>query len=140
MKVVVQWTVVLVNVCSWKGVRLVPLPLLPGLWSIFVGDMLSGVAASCSRTACHYLRCTRLVTSVGPLIDFLMLLGTLGIGVCVSKERVILLLSSLWDVGMLVGVCTLGTCCMLGVVGGVVVSLKRSGCACMWACVASMIS
>jgi hypothetical protein len=103
------------------------------------GDVLSGVAASCSHTGCHFLRHSHLVALVGLLIGALLLLDTLRIGVCVSMERVILLLSSVWGVGMLVGVCTLGTCCMLGVAGGVAVSSKQPGCVCVWACVVSMI-
>ena len=95
------------------------------------GDVLSGVAASCSRTACHFRRRSRLVAPFGLLIGTLLLLDTLGIGVYVSMERMILLLSSLWGEGTLVGVCTLGTRCMLQVAGGVAVSSKRSGCACM---------
>ncbi len=71
-----------------------------------------------------------MVESVGMLVGTPLLLGTLGTGVCVSMERVILLLSSIWGVGTLGGVCTLGTCCMLGVADGVAVSLKRSGHAC----------
>ena len=39
----------------------------------------------------------------------------------------------------ILGVCTLGTRCMLGVAEGVVTSSKRSGRDCTWACVASMI-
>ncbi len=65
-------------------------------------------------------------------------------------EHVVLLLSSVWVAGTLgsactlrtcgmLGVCTLGTCCMLGVAEGVATSSKRSGCACTWAFVASMI-
>ena len=56
------------------------------------GDVLSGVAASRSCTARRFLRCSRLVALVCLLIGALLLLGTLGIGVCVSMERVILLL------------------------------------------------
>ncbi len=103
------------------------------------GDVLSGVAASRRHPACHFLRHSHLVALVGLLIGALLRLDTLGIGVCVSMERVIFLLPSVWGVGTLVGVCTLGTCCMLGVPGGPAVSSKQSGCVCMWACVASMI-
>ncbi len=42
-----------------------------------------------------------------------MSVGTLGIGACVCMERVICLLSSVWGMGVLAGVCTLGTCCIL---------------------------
>jgi hypothetical protein len=94
------------------------------------GAVLIGVAALRSRMACHFLRRSRLVELVGMLVGILLLLGTLGTGVCIGLERVILLLSSIWGVGTLGGVCTLGTCCMLGVAEGVVVSSKQSGCAC----------
>jgi hypothetical protein len=95
------------------------------------GDVLIGVAALRSHTACRFLRCSHLVELVGMLVGAPLLLGTLGTGVCVSMECVILLLSSIWGVGTLGGVCTLRTHCMLGVVEGVAVSLKRSGRACI---------
>ncbi len=73
------------------------------------GDVLIGVAALRSRTACRFLRRSRLVELVGMLVGAPLLLGTLGTGVYVSMdERMILLLSSLWGVGTLRGVCTLG--------------------------------
>ncbi len=79
------------------------------------GAVLIGVAALRSCTACHFLRRSRLVELVGMLVGAPLLLGTLGTGVCISMEYVILLLSSIWGVGTLGGVCTLGTCCMLKV-------------------------
>jgi hypothetical protein len=94
------------------------------------GAVLIDVAALCSRTAHRFLRRSHLVESVGMLVGAPLLLGTLGTGVCVSMEHVILLLSSIWGVGTLGGVCTLGTCCMLGVAEGVAVSSKWSGRAC----------
>jgi hypothetical protein len=94
------------------------------------GAVLIGVAALHSRTACRFLRRSRLFESVGMLVCAPLLLGTLRTCVCISMEHVILLLSSIWGVGTLGGVCTLGTCCMLGVAEGVAVSLKDSGCAC----------
>ncbi len=69
------------------------------------GDELIGVAAFCSRTARHFLRRSHLVELVGMFVGLLVgtpLLGTFGTGVCVSMERVILLLTSIW------GVCILG--------------------------------
>jgi hypothetical protein len=39
--------------------------------------------------------------------------GTLRIGACVCMEHVICLLSSVWGMGVLAGVCTLGTHCVL---------------------------
>ncbi len=95
------------------------------------GDVLIGVAALRSRRACRFLRCSHLVESVGMLVGTPLLLGTLGTGVCMSMEHVILLLSSIWGVGTLGGFCTLGTHCMLGVVEGVAVSSKQSGRACI---------
>jgi hypothetical protein len=79
------------------------------------GDVLIGVAAFCSRTARRFLRHSCLVESVGLLVGLLVgapFLGTLGTGVCVSMERVILLLTSIWGVGTLGGGCTLGTRCV----------------------------
>ncbi len=94
--------------------------------------MLIGVAAFHSRTARRFLRRSRLVESVGMLVGLLVgapLLGTLGTGVCMSMERVILLLTSIWGVSTLGGGCTLGTRCVWGLAEGVVLSSKRSGCA-----------
>ena len=96
------------------------------------GDVLIGVAAFRSRTARCFLRRSRLVELVGMLVGLLdgaPLLGTLETGVCVSMERVILLLSSIWGVGTLGGGCPLGTCCVWGLAEGVALSSKRSGCA-----------
>jgi len=103
------------------------------------GKVLGGVAASRSRTAHRFRRCSRLVALVGLVLGALLLLGIFGIGVCVRVEHMILLLSSLWGVGTLMGVCTLRTHCMVGEAGGVAVSLKRLGCVCMCARVKSMI-
>ena len=111
--------------------------------------MLVGVAALRSRAARRFLMRSRLAELVGMLVG-VTLLSTLGTDGRVSMERVILLLSSVWVAGTLGGICTLGTCgmlgvctlgthCMLGVAEGVATSSKRSGCACTWACVASMI-
>ncbi len=94
------------------------------------GDVLIGVAAFCSPTARRFLRRSRLVELVGMLVDLLVgapLLGSLGTGVCMSMEHVILLLTSMWGVGTLRGGCTLGTCCMSGLAEGVALSSKHSG-------------
>ncbi len=94
------------------------------------GDVLIGVAAFCSCTACHFLRRSHLVELVGMLVGFLFgapLLGTLGTGVCMSMECMILLLTLIWGVGTLGGGCTLGTLCVLGLAAGVALSSKRSG-------------
>jgi hypothetical protein len=113
------------------------------------GDVLVGVAALRSRAARCFLMRSRLDESVSMLVG-VTLLSTLGTDGCTSMELVILLLSSVWVASTLggvctlgtccmLGVCTLGTCCLLGVAEGVATSSKRSGCACTWACVASMI-
>ncbi len=94
------------------------------------GDVLIGVAAFCSCTARRFLRRSHLVESVGMLVDLLVgapLLDTLGTGVCVRMERVILLLTSIWGVGTLGGDCTLGTHCVSGLAEGVALSSKHSG-------------
>jgi hypothetical protein len=113
------------------------------------GDVLVGVAALHSCAARCFLMRSCLAESVSMLVG-VTLLSTLGTDGCASIERVVLLLSSVWVAGKLGGICTLGThgmlgvCtlgihCMLGVVEGVAMSSKRSGRACTWACVASMI-
>ena len=113
------------------------------------GDVLVGVAVLRSRAACRFLMHSRLAELVGMLVG-VTLLSTLRTDGCASMERVILLSSSVWVASTLGGICTLGTCgmlggctlgtrCMLGVAEGVATSSKRSGCACTWACVASMI-
>ncbi len=92
--------------------------------------MLIGVAAFCSCTACRFLTRSHLVELVGMLVGLLVgapLLGTLGTGVCVSMEHVILLLTSIWGVGTLGGGCILQTRCMWGLAEGVALSSKRSG-------------
>jgi len=113
------------------------------------GDELGGVAALRSRAAHCFLMRSRLAELVGRLVC-VALLSTLGTEGCASMERVILLLSPVWVAGTLGGNCTLGTCgmlgvctlgthCMFGVVEGIATSSKRSGRACTWAFVASMI-
>jgi hypothetical protein len=93
-------------------------------------DVLIGVAAFCSCTACHFLWRSRLVELVSMLVGLFvgaLLLGTLGTGVCMIMERVILLLTLIWGVGTLGGGCTLGTCCMWGLAEVVALSAKCSG-------------
>ncbi len=113
------------------------------------GDVLFGVVALRSRAARRFLMRSRLAESVGLMVG-VTLLCTLGTDGGKSMERVILLLLLVWVAGTLgsactlgtcgmLGVCALGTCCMLGVAEGVATSSKRSGCACTWAFVASMI-
>jgi hypothetical protein len=94
------------------------------------GNVLIGVAAFCSRTACRFLRRSHLVALVSMLVGLLVgtpLLGTLGTGVCVSMEHVLLLLTSIWGVCTLGGGCTLGTHCVWGLAEDVALSLKCSG-------------
>jgi hypothetical protein len=94
------------------------------------GDVLIGVAVFCSRTSHHFLRHSRLFELVGILVGLLVgapLLGTLGTGVCVSMECVILLLTLIWGVCTLGGGCTLATRCVWGLAEGVGLSSKRSG-------------
>ncbi len=120
-------------------------------WALYCtqGDVLVGVAALHSHAARRFLMRSCLAESVGMLVG-VMLLSTLGTDGRASMEHVILLLSSVWVAGTLrgiytlgtcgmLGVCTLGTCCMLMVAEGVATSSKRSGHACTWACVVSMI-
>jgi hypothetical protein len=113
------------------------------------GDVLVGVGVLRSRAARRFLMRSCLAESVGMLVG-VRLLSTLGTDGHASMERVILVLSSVWVAGTLGSICTLGTCgmlgvctlgtrCMLGVAEGVATSSKRSGRACTWACVASMI-
>ena len=113
------------------------------------GDVLFGVVALRSHTTCLFRMCSRLAESVGVFVGVTGLC-TLGTDGCASMERVNLLLSISVVVGTFGGTCTLGTCDMLGVctpgtccvvwvVEDVAPSARRSGCACMWAFVASMI-
>ena len=113
-------------------------------------DVLGGVAALRSRDARRFQMLSRLAELVGMLLVVGTLLCTLGTDGCASMEHVILLVSSVWVAGTLggnftlgthgmSGVCTLGTRCMLGVVESVATSSKRSGRACTWAFVASMM-
>ncbi len=85
-----------------------------------------------SRADRRFLMRSCLAESVGMMVG-VTLLCTLGTDGCKSMERVILLLLSVWVAGTLgsactlktrgmLGVCTLGTCCMLGVVEGVAMS------------------
>ena len=113
------------------------------------GDVLFGVAALRSLTTCHFRMRSRLAESVGVFVGVTGLC-TLGTDGCASMERVNLLLSISVVVGTfggtctlgtcdMLGVCTLGTCCILWVVEDSATSARRSGCACMWDFVASMI-
>ncbi len=111
--------------------------------------MLFGVAALRSLAARHFLMRSRLAESFDMMVG-VTLLCTFGTDGCDSMERVILLLLSVWVAGTLgstctlgtrgmLGVSTLGTCCMLGVAEGVATSSKRSGCAFTWAFLALLV-
>jgi len=113
------------------------------------GDVLFGVVALRILTTRRFRMRSRLAESVGMFIGVTGLC-TLGTDGCVSIERVIFLLSIVLVVGTFGGtctlgtrdmlcVCTLGTRCILWVVEDVATSARRSGCACTWAFVASMI-
>jgi hypothetical protein len=65
--------------------------------------------------------------------------GTLRIGACSCMNCVIHLLSLVWRMGMLAGVFTLKTCCVLQKWSGVMVFSNWWGFVCAHACVASMI-
>ncbi len=82
-----------------------------------------------------------LVMMWGALIGLIvgMSVGTLGIVACSCMECVTHLLSSLWGIGVLAGVCTLRTCCVLQIRAGVMVSSNWWRFVCTQACVASPI-
>ncbi len=113
------------------------------------GDVLLGVAALRSRTTFRFRMRSRLADSLGMFVGVTGLC-TLGTDGCVIMERVILLLFLLLVAGTfggtftlgardMLGVCTLGACCMLWLVEDVATSSNWSGRACTWAFVASMI-
>jgi hypothetical protein len=117
-----------------------------------------GLAALRSLDACclcwHLCLDNSAVNVVGLLLDLVMVatrgaligltegisLGTLRIGACGCIEHVICLLLMVWDMGMLAGACTLGTCCVLQKWSGVMVSSNWWGFVYMGACVATMIN
>ncbi len=101
---------------------------------LIVGSVLRSRAAHCFRTHSH------LMESVGGAVGLLvgaLLMGTLGNGIVMLIKCVILLLASVWGMGILAVVCTLGTCST----GGVFVDVCSSwlGCTFICACVASTI-
>ena len=113
------------------------------------GDVLVGVAALCSRVTLCFQMCSRLADLVGMFVGS-TILCTLGTDGCAIMERVILLLSLLLVAGTvggtcnlgtcdMLGVCTLGTRCMLWLVEDVAASSNWLGRACTWAFVTSMI-
>jgi hypothetical protein len=138
VKVVVHWIVMLCDLVLMEGGAAWAAAVATWALVCTQGDVLVGVAVLRSCVACHFLMRSHLAESVGILVG-VTLLSTLGTDGRPSMEHVILLLSSVWIAGTLVGVCTLGTCSMLGVAKGVATSSKRSGRACTWACVAFMI-
>jgi hypothetical protein len=113
------------------------------------GDVLIVGSAHCSHAARRFRTRSRLMESVGGAFGLLvgggavcllvgaLLMGTLGNGVVMFIERFILLLASVWGMGILAVICTLRTCCTEGV--SVAVCSNRLGCAFICACVVSTI-
>ena len=67
-----------------------------------------------SRVARRFFIRSRLVAVAWMLVGVKLGMlggGTLGTGLIVVMERVMRLFSSLWCMGMFIGICTLGTCC-----------------------------
>ena len=82
------------------------------------GDVLIVGSVHCSHAAHRFQTCSRLMESVGGAVGLLvgaLLMGTLGNGVVMFIERFILLLASVWGMGILAVICTLRTCCTEGV-------------------------
>ncbi len=85
------------------------------------GDVLNIGSACGSRAARHFRTRSRLMESVGGVVGLLvgsravgllvhaLLMGTLGNGIVMFIECVILLVASVWGMGILAVVCTLGT-------------------------------
>ncbi len=68
-----------------------------------------------NRAVRCFCTCSRLVASVGMAVGLhvgALMLGTLGTGAVIVIERIIRLVSFMWGMGSLVGVCTLGACCI----------------------------
>jgi hypothetical protein len=138
VKVVVHWIVVLVIGATCAAAV--------ATWALVgaQGDvLLFGVAALLSRTTRRFQKPVGMFVGVTSLC-------TLGTDGCTSMEHVIFLLSIVLvactfggtctpGTRDMLGVCTLGTRCILWVVEDVATSARRSGCACTWAFVASMI-
>ncbi len=113
------------------------------------GDVLIIGSARRSRAAGPFRTRSRLMESVGGAVGLLvgsgaigllvgaLLMGTLGNGVIMLIECVILLLASVWGMGILAVICTLGTRCTGGV--SVAVCSNWLGCAFICTCVASTI-
>jgi hypothetical protein len=112
VKVAVHWIVVLLILVLMEEEATWAASVATWALVCVQGDVLIGVAAFCSCTARFFLRRSHLDESVGMLVGLLVgtpLLGTLGSGVCMSMERVILLFTLIWGVGTLGGGCILGT-------------------------------
>jgi hypothetical protein len=104
------------------------------------GDVLIVGSALLSRAARRFQTHSHLMDLVGGAVGLLvgvLLMGTLENGVVMFIECVILLLASVWGMGILEIVCTLGTCCTAGV--SVAVCSNWLACAFICACVASTI-
>ncbi len=104
------------------------------------GDVLIVGSALCSRAARHFQMHSHLMESVGGAVGLLvgaLLMGTFRNGVVIFIKHFILLLASMWGMGILAVVCTLGTHCTGEV--SVVVCSNQSGCAFICACVGSTV-
>ncbi len=113
------------------------------------GDMLIVGSVRRSCAACCFRMRSHLMESVGGVVGLLvggravgllvgaLLMGTLGNGIVMFIKRVITLVASVWGMGILAVVCTLGTCCTGGV--SVAMYLNWSSCAFICTCVASTI-
>ncbi len=81
------------------------------------GDVLIDGSVLCSRAARRFQTRSRLMKLVGWAVALLvgaLMMGTLGNGVVMFIKCNILLLASVWGLGILAVVCTLGTHCTGG--------------------------
>jgi hypothetical protein len=104
------------------------------------GDLFIVASALCSCAARCFQTWFCLMESVGGAVGLLvgaLLMDTLGNGIVMFIKRVILLLASVWGMGILAVICTLGTHCTGGI--SFAVCSNWLGCAFICACVASTI-
>ena len=97
----------------------------------------SGCRRRAVRHFCPHTRFVGWVDRSGILLVISSGLGNLGTGGDMLIVRVILRFILVWGRGMSAVVCTLRTCCPLGLSVGVAACLNHLGCAYMCACVAS---
>ncbi len=82
------------------------------------GDVLIVGSALCSHAAHHFRMRSRLMESIGGAVEMLvdaLLMSTLVNGVAMFIKCLILLLASVWGMGILAVICILGTRCTRGV-------------------------